>query len=399
MALSYETSDAPHITVVRCSGDLSIMGSDQPGVAVLGDEDEFKVERQGESFTIEADDDCEIHCPSKTSVTIKQANGDLSVQSLEGPLAIEAVNGDVELRDVGPTSLRQVRGDFEVRGVAGELRVESVSGDAKVRQAASAVTLKSVRGDLAARDLEGGAVAEQVSGDVSLSTALAKGKSYRFQAKGDISAKVEVDGGARLTLEGGDIHCRLPLQILERSARRIVGTLGEGGAELTLQAKGDVSISDRSEGWGPTGEAQWESQMDAWAQQFEVQMAQMQRQLEERLANIPFVDNEQIARRAQEAAERARRQAERAAERARARAERAHTHAEREGHKHGHRGVGFRMSWPSSPPSPAQASRPPKPAGEPVSDAERTAILKMVADKKITADEAAKLLSALEGEA
>lgn len=395
MALSYETSDAPHITLARCGGELTILGSEQPGVAVLGNEDKFKVERQGESFTIEAEDDCDIHCPLKTSVTIKQVNGDLNVHGLEGPLAIESVNGDVELRDVGPTSLRQVRGDFEVRGVKGELRVESVNGDAKVRQASSAVTLKSVRGDLAVRDLEGGGVAEQVGGDVSLSTALAKGRSYRFQAKGDISAKVQVNGGARLTLEGGDIHCRLPLQISERSARRIVGTLGDSSAELTLQAKGDLSVSDRGEGWGPAGEAQWESQMDAWTQQFEAQMTQMQRQLEDRLANIPFVDSEQVARRAQEAAERARRQAERAAERARARAERARAHAERAKHKEQH-GVGFHVSWP---PSPTQAPRPPKPTGEPVSDAERTAILKMVADKKITADEAAKLLSALEGEA
>jgi Xaa-Pro aminopeptidase len=137
--------------------------------------------------------------------------------------------------------------------------------------------------------------------------------------------------------------------------------------------------------------------MDAWAQQFEAQMADMQHKLEERLANIPFVDNEQVARRAQEAAERARRQAERAAERARARAERARAHAEREGHKHGHHGVGFRVSWPSSPQAP-QPPRPSKPPAEPVTDAERTAILKMVADKKITADEASRLLSALEGE-
>jgi hypothetical protein len=385
MSLSYETSDAPHVTVVSGSGDLTVVGSEQPGLAVLGVEDRIKVERQGESFTITADDDCDIHCPLKTSVTIKQVNGDLRVQGLGGPLAIEAVNGDVELRDVGPTSLRLVRGDFEVRGVKGELRVESVSGDAKVRQASGAVALKSVRGDLAARDLEGGAVVEQVGGDVSLSTALAKGASYRFQARGDISAKVEASDGARLTLEGGDIHCRLPLQFSERSSRRVVGTLGEGSAELTLQAKGDLSVSERGESWGPAGEAQWESQMDAWTQQFEAQMADMQRKLEERLANIPFVESDKIARRAQEAADRARRQAERAAERARARAERA-------SHKHGHRGVGFHVSWPSSPQSP-------KPGGEPVSDAERIAILKMVADKKITADEASKLLSALEGEA
>jgi hypothetical protein len=51
----------------------------------------------------------------------------------------------------------------------------------------------------------------------------------------------------------------------------------------------------------------------------------------------------------------------------------------------------MRWSW--------SAPQPPKPPAEPVSDTERMAILKMVADKKITADEASRLLAALEGEA
>jgi hypothetical protein len=51
------------------------------------------------------------------------------------------------------------------------------------------------------------------------------------------------------------------------------------------------------------------------------------------------------------------------------------------------------MRWTWSPP------QPPKPPAEPISDAERMAILKMVQDKKITADEASKLLAALEGQA
>jgi hypothetical protein len=224
-----------------------------------------------------------------------------------------------------------VRGDFEARGVKGELRVESVNGDAKVRQVSGAVALKSVRGDLAARDLDGGAVAEQVSGDVSLSTALAKGMSYRFQAKGDISAKVETNGGARLVLEGGDIHCRLPLQVSERSARRIVGTLGDGSAELALHAKGDLSVSDRGEGLAPTGEAQWESQMDAWTQQFSTHTAGPGKPRERR--------------------------------------------------KPERRGTGFRVSRPPSPTTPPQPSRPATDRKPVMSDAERTAILKMVADK------------------
>jgi hypothetical protein len=54
------------------------------------------------------------------------------------------------------------------------------------------------------------------------------------------------------------------------------------------------------------------------------------------------------------------------------------------------------MRWSWSAPQPP---KPPKPPAEPVSDTERMAILKMVADKKITADEASRLLAALEGEA
>ena len=387
MAQNFDTSDAPHITVARCGGSLSIAGADQRGMTVLGNENQIKVERQGESFTVTADGDCDIHCPLGTSVTIKQVNGDLSVLGLSGPLAIESASGDVTLRDIGPTTLRQARGDLQVRGAKGELKVESVSGDAQVRQAAGTVELKSVRGDLAARDLDGGAVVEHVSGDVSLSTTLAKGAAYRIQASGDISAKVDVGSGARLTLQGGEVHCRLPLQTTERTTGRVVGTLGDGSAELTLQASGDLSVTERGETFGWAGEEQWESAMGSWSLQFEAQMADMQRKLEERLAGIPYVDGEKVARRAQEAAERARRQAQRTAERAQARAERA-------ARKHEARGHGMRWSW-SAP----QPPKPPKPPAEPVSDTERMAILKMVADKKITADEASTLLAALEGEA
>lgn len=388
MAQTFATSDAPHLTIARCSADLVIVGDSERQVVVMGDEDEIHVERQGESFTITANDDCDVHCPPGASVTIRQVNGDLQVQEIGGPLAIEMVSGDAELRNVGPTTLQQVNGDLEVRHVKGNVRIQSVNGDAKLRQVSGLIVLESVQGDLAARDLEGGATVKGVNGDVSLSTVLAEGASYQFEARGDISAKVEVgSGGARLTLEGCCIHCRLPLEFTERSSRRMVGTLGEGKAELILKAKGDLAISERGESWGPAAEMEFESAMESWAQQFEAQMADMQRKLEERLAHIPFVDSEHVSRRAQEAAERARRQAERAAERARAR-------AERMSRKHRPRGFGFHMSW-----EPASTPRPPQPPVEPVSDAERMAILKMVAEKKITAEEAQKLLAALEGQA
>jgi hypothetical protein len=237
---------------------------------------------------------------------------------------------------------------------------------------------------LTVRDLEGGASVEHVGGDVSLNTTLAANVSYRFEANGDVSAKVDAGSGAHFSLEGSQVHCRLPLQTTERTQSRIIGTLGDGSSELALKAKGDLTVTEHGESSDWEGSEQWESTMESWAQQFEAQMAQMQHKFEERLAGIPFVDSDRISRRAQEAAERARRQAERAAEKARAKAERAHRRHERHG-------AGVRWSW--------SAPQPPKPPTEAVSDAERMAILKMVADKKITADEASRLLAALEGEA
>lgn len=383
MTQRFDTSEAPHITVACCGGDLTVVGADQRQVVIEGQKEEPAVERQGEALTITAERDCVIRCPAGATVTIKQVDGDLAVQGLQGPLAVALAQGDVTLRGVGHAALNQAGGDLAVRGVQGELSVAEVRGDAKVRQVTGKVTLESVRGDLAVRDLEAGAVVDYVGGDVSLSTTLAGGASYHFEADGDISAKVEVGGGARCTLEGGELHCRLPLQFSERSVGRIVGSLGDGSAELIMRAGGDLSVTGRGESWEQSS-VQWESAMESWGQQFDAQMTDMQRKLEERLAGIPFVDDKDVARRSREAAERARRQAERATERARMRAERA-------GRRHAQYGPAVR--WTGAPP------QPPRPPAEPISDAERMAILKMVQDKKITADQAARLLAALEGEA
>jgi len=371
MSQSFDTSDAPHITFVRCEGNLTIAGTKLSQIIVEGAEGKIHVERQGESLAITAEADCRVRCPAGASITLKRVSGVLSAQELGGPLVVESADGDVMLRGVGPVALGRVRGDLQVRDIEGDLQVDSVNGSAQIRQVAGRVILKEVRGDLAARELDGGALVERVGGDVSLNVVLASGASYRFEADGDISARVDLGSGARVTLEGDEVYCRLRLRLAERTSKRVVGTAGDGSAELILKAKGSLLVSDRSVGWCGPGAVEWESAMGAWAQQFEEQMAEMQRKMEERLASIPYVDSERVARHMRKAAERARARAERAA------------------HKHERR-AHLRWSW--------SVPQPPPPANEPVSDAERMAILRMVADKKITAEEASRLLAALEGQ-
>jgi sRNA-binding protein len=91
------------------------------------------------------------------------------------------------------------------------------------------------------------------------------------------------------------------------------------------------------------------------------------------------------------------RQAERARERAEAARQRAQQKA-REAERRIQAKVNARvgrwgMDWSGTIPRPP---RPPAPPSEPVSDEERLTILRMLAEKKITAEEAEKLLAALE---
>ncbi|HLA01706.1 MAG TPA: hypothetical protein VJ019_03000, partial [Aestuariivirga sp.] len=84
-----------------------------------------------------------------------------------------------------------------------------------------------------------------------------------------------------------------------------------------------------------------------------------------------FTSVEQAARSAEKTAKRAARRVERSVGR----------HAPR-----------WNVNWTAGGPFP-----PPPPAAGPVSEAEQLAILKMLQEKKITAEEADKLLAALEG--
>jgi len=117
------------------------------------------------------------------------------------------------------------------------------------------------------------------------------------------------------------------------------------------------------------------------------------------------VNAEEIAARARRATEKARRKVEIAQRRMERQAEAAQRRAAEHAKSHKKwRGFGFTIDAPLSPaaPRPAVAPRPPAPPVppvEPISNDEHMTILRMLEQRKITVDQAEKLLAALEGNA
>jgi hypothetical protein len=365
---NYTTTATPQLKI-SCQADLQITGAADNVVVIDIDDNSpaSRIERQDDVIRITAIRDCEITCPIGSSLAIEHASGDLRVLQVKGAVAVNSVNGDAVLHDVGPVSVKAVQGDLSLRDVDGDVQIEVVRGDAKLKHATGNIAINKVAGDLVANDLGGGLAVSSVGGDASLQTSLATGRSYAVKAGGDVILRVEGGGGQFALNCKGNLRVRLPMTNWAGNDRSATGAYGDGSAQVTLMANGDLLVLPGSTGapFDPDVlSEQVEAMIESAMSQFETQMSQVQRDLEQRFGKFD-------------------KQAEKAAERAARSADRAKRRAERAAGS-----WGFTVGRPPTPPTPPT---------EPVTDQERLIILKMIEDGKITADQAAQLLSALEG--
>lgn len=234
---------------------------------------------------------------------IRSAFEDVRVESIEGPVKIDARHGRVEASDLGAElTLKTRHGDVEVDGVAGPADIEVQHGKLTARRTAGIdakvsygnVVAEMVEGDFVLEARHAGARVADVAGEVDLRTTYEDVRLERigggvrakvergglsidgFRGRIDVETeggdivlaphspiadpvaasatrggiRLEVPAGSRFELEaesrGGDLLLDLPE--LDRSAsdagpgRRASGTVGGGGARIKLTADDDIKL-------------------------------------------------------------------------------------------------------------------------------------------------------------
>jgi len=247
------------------------------------------------------------------------------------------------------------------------------------------------RGDLRAAGLRGGAAVESVGTDLRLRPPYVPGAAYRFGVGSTARIVVPADASVRFVLRaGGRVRSSVPGLSLTEAEGVMTGALGDGEAVLEVTAGSHILL---------VPEAAEEAEWVAWAAGMEdigavveARVAEAMALLEARLEEtLRSVDSEEIRRRVEKAAERARQAAERyareageaarrEAERARREAERARMQAER-----------AERRWQRASGRRPEVSRPA------AAEAEILRVLRLVEEGKITPEQAAELIAALEG--
>jgi hypothetical protein len=298
-----EMGEGQHLTLSKMAGSVSVSGWDESDVLLRlrdGEERDLTVEDSAEGPSVSARRGCEVRVPAAVAVKVRQARSNLVVKSVED-LTGEQVRGNLKLRDVKQAAIAEVHGHLRasavsslrqtgttygsatlkeiqsadlqnVRGsltakavgqlrasriggtltakeIGGPVEAEQVGGNATLKGIEGAVTLEQVAGNLVAKNLAGGARVPKIGGNLVLRSTLGQGRTYQFSARGNAWLRLEEGTSAHMTLStGGTIHSSVALTDEQRDGNTLTGTMGDGGAEVVVEARGNIILGSGEPG-------------------------------------------------------------------------------------------------------------------------------------------------------
>ena len=364
MPRTISVGKTPRVKIGVIGGDLSVVGWDGEDILIKADEEDVTVNRNENEVLLSSTDDVSLRIPRDTSLSIETVAGDMALRGVMGNIQISEVTSDLSIRDVGSVSIDTIHSDFSLRGAKGNLSVKTVGGDVSLRDVEGNISLDSVADDLALRGARGN-VKVNVGEDVVVYLEPKADGAYAITAGDDILLVLQSNVNATLSMHGDEIDVDWPGIDNQADVTERVLVLGDGSAKIALNAGGDIRVTNDAEAGSSAEEFGNFAGMNLDWSGFGDRIS---RQVEQATARA--------AKRAEEAARRVERHAERQARRWRG------------GLK------GGRGNWDFGP---RGVPTPPTTPSEPVAEEERLAVLKMLAEKKITAQQAEQLLNALEG--
>jgi hypothetical protein len=408
-------SATPNVVVGLISGDLRVAGWERSEIMLKTDGEKLEITSSTDPIVISCDGDLILYLPSGVNLKVEKVAGDASLQALRGPVTLGPVAGDLTMNDLGPVTLGMISGDASLRNV-GTLNAEHISGDFVLRGGHGICAIDAVGGDASLRDVDGmvtvqrvgsdlymrnvhGAVNVSAGADVALYVDPKPGLTYDVTAGDDLIVRLSPETNVKLHLTGGSsesIHVDFPGVKLPddcSGCEVVIGKETEGMAEMILVAGDDLLVTSHADPWESAADfgkgmgdgQEWPLPLE-FSERINRRLQDAMERARSRLMEQAGARLEAASRRAETTGQRASIKIEAAMRRAEAKARAAEVRARR-GQFNVHVG---RWNWDLTPHGAAQT-------GTPVSDDERLIILKMLQEKKISVEEAEKLLAALEG--
>lgn len=400
--------------IVRAHGTFDARGNDLHEIEMLTDLRVQRIEHSMGVMRFLFVDDCEMTLPSDTSLVIDRASQNARVRDMLTPLSINKVNGNLALINIDAARVDQVSGTCLVQQVKGELKITRIHGHLKGEGVRGTLVADRVSGSVELGGLSAGAKI-RANGNIRASFSSSSLEEIVLISSSDIQIALpqNIDATVIVVSNGRKIEVDLPDHVETVRSRNHTFTLGEGKRKILLDASGKVKIIRATE-----EDLEMKRLFDELDELWDELKKESELRREAKSRGIPFelqmVDGvAQIAEQAMTGAMRAindteftTRIAREVTEKAEMRIQVALRRVEQE-----IRNLGYELDIPTPPytPTPPDISQAPGVnttdikneeevvgSHDGVSAEERLVIMRMLQEKKITIEEADKLLRALE---
>lgn len=274
----FETGKAPHVMVSECGGAL-VIGSWQ-GTAVLAQSAELTANTPNpDQLELSSGGDLTLTVPEKASLTIKTCSGPLTIKHVAGFVTVGTAVQSITLNDVGSSKIETVQGALHAENVNGPLNlgqtevvslrnvgnvtlakaggavdIQFATGAVAVGEVNGRITLHTINGPVTVRqggeaqlsNLGGLTQVANISNDLRLVGGLANG-DHSFQAAGDILIAWPVDAPLTLVAQAAIIDNQLPLANattteLDDGRSQLTGHIEQGKPFVSLKTTGNIGL-------------------------------------------------------------------------------------------------------------------------------------------------------------
>jgi hypothetical protein len=322
-----------------------------------------------------------LSVPKFISIFIERVYGNLETAGQLGSLTIESVSGNCSVNSVETITAENISGNCKIGNIEKDSIIRNVSGNFSIKSATGSLKVNGVGGNFSA-STETLILNTTVGGNIKVSANRFQGSENRLRAGGGIKLNILDLSNSRIEAKaGGIVSFEYNEQIEKSHNGKFEITNGTGETDILLRAGGNIKVSDQaidleiSDNFGTTDD----DYIDQIEQKFEARSRQT--------SGFDFSDLFDIEGEVGEKIKEKTRMADEKIQRAMEKMERKFSFREEFG----------TIPKPPKPPSPPYGTQPKASTKtSTVSTEERMMVLQMLQDKKISAEEADRLLRALE---
>ena len=250
--LTYDVSPND-VLVLKVKAGLELRGHDEAAVRVTGKgaADAVWSERQANEFCLQAKKNVTVDVPRAVTLRLEFVGEHLHLDNVPQGAQADHVGGHARLHNAGPVRLDHVGGHATLRQIQGDVRCRHVGGHLKLEACQGNLRADSVGGHAKARDVSGAVVLLAVGGHAELTGA---GDAQIVKAGGHIRANLRPRPDFAYEFEaGGNLHCQVPrnahatFHIASGAGLNETRIMGDGHAQIRLHAGGLVKVVDETE--------------------------------------------------------------------------------------------------------------------------------------------------------